>query len=196
MDLVNTRKIRSCVFPFGANAVENLRFWWEHLRDFGLSCEQTRRQARDDGYIDAMPATSPTERILRRVGYETRRSNGYVNLCSGQKVFAQLHPRRSGDGVDLALRECSGDDNLPKCELLRKIGVQELAGYKRTNKDWLEGRRHTDSGAEAFYIPCGPTDDLCDAEWKEFEDLLKYAKEKMDRKEEKKSEQRRKRDYL
>ena len=116
---------------------------------------------------------------LLKVCQEVKTRSKYINIYKGQSVYAQLHPTRTGDGIDLALRECDDDPNLPECKIVKRIGIRELKGYWKANKNWLEGDgRFTKYPAAAFFVPSELSGNPQHPGWKELEQLLKYACEK------------------
>lgn len=171
--LVKEKKVPHSITPLG-----KILFDPERLREWVLSYEQMTKYARQSWSAGTKGSISLTEEICRRFGYKTRPSKKYLNLCLGQIVFAQLHPRRGGDGVDLALRECGNDSDLPECTVLKRINVRELSGYWKTNINWLDGDRWTDSPAAAFYVPNVLIDDPKNPGWKELEELLERGLDK------------------
>ena len=126
---------------------------------------------------------SLVKEIIQRFGSIAKERSKYTNLYLGQQVYAQLHPRLTGDGIDLALRECDDDESLPKCNVLRRIEIRELKGYWKANKSWLEGNgRFTEHPAAAFHIPGSMQDEHENPGWKELKTLLDYTAKKLSQK--------------
>ena len=89
--------------------------------------------------------------IIENSGFDFKyRKTGYVNLYI-DRVHAQLHP--CDGGVDIVVRD--GDEDCPKCKILKSKDISKLNGYKGANKGWLDGdgTRGTYSPAVAFTIP-------------------------------------------
>ena len=175
LKLVAAKKVPHSITPLGKSLFDR-----ERLRQWVLSFEQMPQYARQGGLAGTEGTISLAEEICRRFPYPTRDSRRYRNLCQGQIVFAQLHERRAGDGVDLALRGCGDDSALPSCTVLEKINVRELSGYSRVNQNWLDGTRWTRSPAAAFHVPKSFLDDPESPGWKEVERLLAYAAKKLE----------------
>ena len=174
--LVIEKHIPHSIFPNG-----QIRFWPERLIDWGLSFEQAHEYTIKSSYIVQDEGRSLISEICRRFNPETRRSKEYVNLCFAQRVFAQLHPRRNNDGIDLALRECDKDTNLPESSFFIRTEIKRLNGYTKTNKNWLKGNQHTSQPAAAFHIPNSLLDELESDAWKELQSLLEYARDKLEK---------------
>jgi len=172
--LVREKKIPHSITPLG-----KILFDRERLRQWVLSFEQMPAYAKETARSGTIGVISLKDEICRRFPYPTRDSRKYLNLCVGQIVFAQLHDRRDGDGIDLALRECGDEGNLPNCTVLKRITIRELSGYRSTNQNWLDGNRWTRSPAAAFHVPNSLIDDPESPGWKELGLLLAYAKQKL-----------------
>ena len=164
-----------CKFPNG-----EIKFWPESLINWGLSYQvapgykiKTSSNIEDQGH-------SLIAEVCKRFKYETRKSKEYINLCFAQRAFAQLHPRWDNDGIDLVLRECGEDSNLPKCTFER-TELEQLNGYTKTNKNWLKGTQHTEQPAVAFHIPNSILDDSDGKEWKDIQTLLEYTRDKLEK---------------
>lgn len=174
LQLVREKKIPHSVLPFG-----KILFNRERLIDWVLTFEQMPQYKREAGSFDKSQNISLGKEICQRFGSVAKERSKYTNLYLGQKVYAQLHPRLTGDGIDLALRECGNDENLPKCNVLRKIEIRELKGYWKANKSWLEGNgRFTKHPAAAFHIPSSLQNELKNPGWKELKVLLEYTEKK------------------
>lgn len=174
LQLVREKKIPHSVLPFG-----KILFNQERLIDWVLTFEQMPQYKREAGSFDKSQNISLGKEICQRFGSVAKERSKYTNLYLGQKVYAQLHPRLTGDGIDLALRECGNDENLPKCNVLRKIEIRELKGYWKANKSWLEGNgRFTKHPAAAFHIPSSLQNELKNPGWKELKVLLEYTEKK------------------
>jgi len=172
--LVREKKIPHSVLPFG-----KILFDRERLRDWVLTFEQMPQYRRQDGSFDKGHNISLGKEICQRFGCVTKERSKYTNLYLGQRVYAQLHPRLTGDGIDLALRECGDDESLPKCNVLKRIEIRELKGYWKANKSWLEGNgRFTEHPAAAFHIPGSLQDEPENPGWKELKVLLEYTAKK------------------
>jgi nitrogen fixation protein len=145
--------------------------WWkvEYRRD--------KSRNRITGGLEIFaPYKDLAERIIKKSNLNLQERDKYINLRN-KRVKAQLHP--SSNGVDLAIREADGDENLPKCKFLKPVSIENLNGYWGANKDWLEGngKRFTNQPAAAFHIPGEIENDAeYPAAWKEVEVLLEYAR--------------------
>ena len=116
------------------------------------------------------------EEIRKKFGCIVKNRSKYINIYKEQRVYAQLHYRDTGDGLDLALCECGEVSDLPVCKILKRIDIRELKGYWKANKNWLEGDgRFTKHSAAAFNIPSILGNNPEHPGWKELEQLLKYA---------------------
>ena len=178
LQLVREKKIPHSVLPFG-----KILFNRERLRDWVLTFEQMPQYRREANSFDKSQNISLGKEICQRLGCVAKERSKYTNLYLGQRVYAQLHPRLTGDGIDLALRECGDDENLPKCNVLRKIEIRELKGYWKANKSWLEGNgRFTKHPAAAFHIPSSLQDEPKNPGWKELKVLLEYTAKKCSKK--------------
>ena len=178
LQLVREKKIPHSVLPFG-----KILFDRERLRDWVLTFEQMPQYRSQAGSFDKSQKISLGKEICQRFGCVAKERSKYTNLYLGQRVYAQLHPRLTGDGIDLALRECGDDENLPKCNVLRKIEIRELKGYWKANKSWLEGNgRFTKHPAAAFHIPSSLQDEPKNPGWKELKVLLEYTAKKCSKK--------------
>ncbi|HUU19818.1 MAG TPA: helix-turn-helix domain-containing protein [Sedimentisphaerales bacterium] len=176
--LVREKKIPHSVLPFG-----KVLFDRERLRDWVLSFEQMSGYRRQEISLEKSHKISFGKEICQRFGSVAKERSKYTNLYLGQQVYAQLHPRLTGDGIDLALRECGDDENLPKCNVLRRIEIRELKGYWKVNKSWLEGNgRFTEHPATAFHIPGSMQDEPENPGWKELKALLDYTSKKLSQK--------------
>ena len=175
LELVEAKKIPHSILPFG-----KILFCPIRLREWVLSFEQVPEYKVRKSAVDEIEEISLAEQICRKFGCITKTRNRYINIYEDQRVYAQLHPRSSGDGIDLALRECDDDPNLPRGTILEPIDIRELNGYRKANKDWLEGNgRFTKQPAVAFHIPSLLQNEPENAGWKEIEVLLKYALNKL-----------------
>lgn len=175
MQMVDEKAVPHSIFPGG-----QIRFWPDRLKDWGLSFEKMKEYKDKNGSVTKSAGISLTEEITSRFGYETRESSRWINLCMKQIVFAQLHPSRTSDGLDLALRECGDDSSLPKCTVLKRIDIRQLNGYYRTNIGWLKGTLYTNCPAAAFQIPSSLHGDRKNPGWKELENLLEHARKKLE----------------
>ena len=176
--LAREKKIPHSVLPFG-----KILFDRERLRDWVLSFEQMPKYREQESPLDKSRNISMEKEICQRFGSVAKERSKYTNLYLGQKVYAQLHPRLTRDGIDLALRECGNDENLPKCNVLRKIEIRELKGYWKVNKSWLEGNgRFTEHPAAAFHIPGSLQGEPENPGWKELKALLEYTAKKRSQK--------------
>lgn len=173
--LVVEKQIPHSKFPKG-----EIRFWPERLRDWGLSYEQVSEYNIKTSPIIKDEGRSLISEICRRFNYETKKSKEYINLRLAQRAFAQLHPRPNNDGVDLALRECGEDSNLPGCSFM-STEIERLNGYTKTNINWLKGTQHTNQPAAAFLIPNSLLDQKEGDGWKELQALLEYSKDKLEK---------------
>ena len=136
--------------------------------------------------VSQEPRKALIEKVLDRTSSKTVDRSKYVNFYVGQKVYAQVHEpreRRSKvyDGVCLAIPEASADKELPEISFLDNIEVEDLHGFWGANRDWLlgNGQRFTQSKAVAFHIPLELLDKTKHQGWKEVDQLLNYAKEKV-----------------
>ena len=176
--LVREKNIPHSVLPFG-----KVLFDPERLRDWVLSFEQMPEYRRQESPFDKNHKVSLGKVIIQRFGSVAKERSKYTNLYLGQQIYAQLHPRLAGDGIDLALRECGDDESLPKCNVLRRIEIRELKGYWKVNKSWLEGNgRFTEHPAAAFHIPGSMQDEHENPGWKELKALLDYTAKKLSQK--------------
>ena len=176
--LAREKKIPHSVLPFG-----KILFDRERLRDWVLSFEQMPEYREQESPLDKSRNISMEKEICQRFGSVAKERSKYTNLYLGQKVYAQLHPRLTGDGIDLALRERGNDENLPKCNVLRRIEIRELKGYWKVNKSWLEGNgRFTEHPAAAFHIPGSLQGEPENPGWKELKALLEYTAKKRSQK--------------
>ena len=178
LQLVREKKIPHSVLPFG-----KILFDPERLRDWVLSFEQMAHYMKQASPVEMSRKISIAKEICQRFGCVAKKRSKYTNLYLGQQIYAQLHPRASGDGVDLALRERGDDENLPRCNTLRRIEIGKLNGYWKVNKSWLEGNgRFTEHPAAAFHITGSLQDDPENPGWKELKALLEYTAKKCSRK--------------
>jgi len=178
LQLVREKKIPHSVLPFG-----KILFNRERLRDWVLTFEQMPQYRREASSFDKSQNISLGKEICQRFGCVAKERSKYTNLYLEQRVYAQLHPRLTGDGIDLALRECGDDEKLPNCNVLRKIEIRELKGYWKANKSWLEGNgRFTKHPAAAFHIPSSLQDEPKNPGWKELKVLLEYTAKKCSQK--------------
>jgi len=176
--LVREKKIPHSVLPFGKVLFDRKR-----LRDWVLSFEQMPEYRRQESSFDKNHKVSLGKEIVQRFGSVAKERSKYTNLYLGQQVYAQLHPRLTGDGIDLALRECGLDESLPKCKVLRRIEIHELKGYWKANKSWLEGNgRFTEHPAAAFHIPGSMKNEPKNPGWEELKALLDYTSKKLSKK--------------
>jgi len=174
LKLIENKQVPHSVLPFG-----KILFYPERLREWALSYEQMPEYKKHKGSAYETEKVSFTEQICRKFGCVAKKRDRYINIYKEQKVYAQLHPRRTVDGIDLALRECGDDINLPPCNILKKNDIRELNGYWKANKNWLEGDgRFTEHPAAAFHIPIELQNEPQNKGWKELEQLLKYAYDK------------------
>jgi hypothetical protein len=178
LHLVRENKIPHSVMPFG-----KILFDPERLRDWVLSFEQMARYTKEASPIEKSRKISIIKEICQRFGCVSKERNKYTNLYLGQQVYAQLHPRVSADGIDLALRECGNDENLPKCNVLKRIEIGKLNGYWKVNRSWLDGNgRFTIHPAAAFHIPVSLQNNPDNTGWKELKVLLEYTVKKCSKK--------------
>ena len=176
--LVREKKIPHSILPFG-----KILFDRERLRDWVLSFEQMPEYRREESSFEKSHNISLGKEICQRFGSVTKERSKYTNLYLGQQIYAQLHPRLTGDGIDLALRECGVDESLPKPNVLKRIEIRELKGYWKANKSWLEGNgRFTEHPAAAFHIPGSMQNEPQSPGWKELKDLLEYTSKKLSQK--------------
>ena len=174
LQLVREKKIPHSVLPFG-----KILFDTERLRDWILSLEQMPRYIKQASPAEKRQKISFEKEICQRFDCAAKERSRYTNLYLGQQVYAQLHPSLTTDGIDLALRECGHDEDLPKCSVLKKIEISKLNGYWKVNKSWLDGNgRFTKHPAAAFHIPDSLQDNPEHTGWKELEVLLEYATKK------------------
>jgi hypothetical protein len=178
LHLVRENKIPHSVLPFG-----KILFDTERLRDWVLSFEQMARYKKELTPVEKSRKISIEKEICQRFGCVAKERSKYTNLYLGQQVYAQLHPSLSADGIDLALRECGKDENLPKCNVLKRIEIGKLNGYWKVNKSWLDGNgRFTEHPAAAFHIPGSLQNNPENTGWKELEILLEYTAKKCSKK--------------
>lgn len=171
MQLVREKKIPHSVLPFG-----KILFDRERLREWVLSFEQTPGFTKQAGPVEKGRKISIKKEIIQRFGCVAKERSKYTNLYLDQQIYAQLHPRTDGDGIDLALRERGDDENLPKCSILKRIEIAKLTGCWKTNKSWLEGNgRFTDHPAAAFHLPASLQDNPRNPGWFELKALLEYT---------------------
>ena len=176
--LVKAKKIPHSVLPFG-----KILFDKERLRNWVLSFEQMPDFIKQVSPIAKGRKISITKEICQRFECVTKERNKYTNLYIGQQVYAQLHPSQDGEGIDLALRECGDDENLPKCKILERTDITKLNGYWKVNKSWLDGNgRFTNHPAAAFHVPGILQDNPENTGWKEIKILLDYAANKCSKK--------------
>lgn len=176
--LVREKKIPHSILPFG-----KILFDSERLRNWVLSFEQMPDYRGEERSFEKSHKIPLGEEICQRFGSVAKERSKYTNLYLGQQIYAQLHPRATGDGIDLALRECGDDENLPKCSVLRRIEISELKGYWKANKSWLEGNgRFTKHPAAAFHIPDSLQEKPENPGWKELKALLEYTAKKLSQK--------------
>ncbi len=172
--LVLRGQIRYCRFP----PDNELRFWPSHLKDWGLSYEVKNGYKLKSSDVLQDHGNSLISEICRRFSYETKKAAEYISLCFQQRAFAQLHPRIDNSGLDLALRECGWETGVPKTSF-KQVPIEQLNGFNKTNKNWLKGIQHTKQAALALFIPNSLIDDNVSSEWRELENLLEYAKDKL-----------------
>ena len=178
LQLVGEKMIPHSVLPFG-----KILFDRERLRDWVLSFEQMPQNSKEASSYDKSHNISLEKEICQRSGSVAKERSKYTNLYLGQRVYAQLHPRLTGDGIDLALRQCGDDENLPKTNVLRRIEIHELKGYWKANKSWLEGNgRFTEHPAAAFHVPGSLQNEPENPGWKELKVLLEYTAKKCSQK--------------
>ena len=178
LHLVREKKIPHSLLPFG-----KVLFDRDRLRDWVLSFEQMPEYRMKVSTFDKNHKVSLGKEIIQRFGSVAKERSKYTNLYLRQQVYAQLHPRLTGDGIDLALRECGDDENLPKCSVLRRIEIRELKGYWKANKSWLEGNgRFTEHPAAAFHIPVSMQNEPENPGWYELKALLDYTAKKLSQK--------------
>jgi len=178
LQLVRENKIPHSVLPFG-----KVLFDPERLRDWVLSFEQMAHYTKQAGPVEKSRKISIAKEICQRFGCVAKERSKYTNLYLGQQIYAQLHPRAGADGIDLALRECGDDEELPKCNVLKRIEIGKLNGYWKVNKSWLDGNgRFTNHPAAAFHIPGSLQDDPENTGWKELKVLLEYTAGKCSKK--------------
>jgi hypothetical protein len=134
LHLVREKKIPHSVLPFG-----KILFDPERLRDWVLSHEQIPHYRKEEKTTEKRHKTSIIKEICQRFSCVAKERSKYTNLYLGQQVYAQLHPSAGGDGIDLALRERGDDENLPNCNVLKRIEIAKLNGYWKVNKSWLDG---------------------------------------------------------
>ena len=178
LHLVRAKKIPHSVLPFG-----KILFDRERLRDWVLSFEQVPGFLKQQSTIVKDRKISITKEICLRFECVAKQRNKYTNLYLGQQVYAQLHPRADGDGIDLALRECGDDESLPKPKAFERIDISKLNGYWKVNKSWLDGNgRFTNHPAAAFHIPAILQGNPDNTGWNELKILLEYAEKKCSKK--------------
>jgi len=178
LQLVREKKIPHSVLPFG-----KILFDTERLRDWVLSFEQMAHYMKEASHIEISRKISIAKEICQRFSCVSKERSKYTNLYLGQQVYAQLHPRAGGDGIDLALRERGDDEKLPKCSILKRIEIAKLNGYWKVNKSWLDGNgRFTEHPAAAFHIPGSLQDNPENTGWKELKILLEYTAKKCSKK--------------
>ncbi len=178
LHLVREKKIPHSLLPFGKVLFDRAR-----LRDWVLSFEQMPEYRKQEISVEKSQKVSFGKEIIQRFGSVAKERSKYTNLYLGQQVYAQLHPRLTGDGIDLALRECGDDESLPRCNVLRRIEIRELKGYWKANKSWLEGNgRFTEHPAAAFHIPASMQNEPENLGWNELKALLDYTAKKLSQK--------------
>ncbi len=174
LHLVREKKIPHSILPSG-----KILFDPQRLRDWVMSFEQMPHYRKEEKTTEKSQKNSIREDICQRFNCVAKERSKYTNLYLGQQVYAQLHPRAGGDGVDLALRERGDDENLPKCNVLKRIEIAKLNGYWKVNKSWLDGNgRFTDHPAAAFHIPASLQGNPENPGWKELKVLLEYTERK------------------
>lgn len=172
--LVDDKRIPHSVLPFG-----KILFCSERLREWVLSFEQMPEYVRERSATDKTDCFALAEEIRKKFGCIIKNRSKYINIYKEQRVYAQLHYRDAGDGLDLALCECGEVSDLPACKILKRIDIRELKGYWKANKNWLEGDgRFTKHPAAAFNIPSILGNNPEHPGWKELEQLLTYAYKK------------------
>lgn len=103
----------------------------------------------------------------------------YVDLkAAGKTTKAQIHALACrDDGLGLAIGNVGRE--LPRCQILHKMDIRGLAGYKKSGacKRWLEGKRRGGNvrPAKAFHIPSEMENNPEHPGWKKVEALLDYA---------------------
>jgi hypothetical protein len=118
------------------------------------------------------PPKTFKELLEARINLPCKETRRYTNFYKGGRVKLQLHPNPLG--VDLAIPEA--DENLPSCNILKKVEIESLSGYSGPNKDWLIGNgRFTERRAVAFHLPEEMKDNSEHPGWKEFDMLVEYA---------------------
>jgi len=178
LHLVRAKKIPHSVLPFG-----KILFDPERLREWVLSFEQVPGFSKQQIPVVKSRKISITKEICQRFECIAKERNKYTNLYIGQHVYAQLHPRADGDGIDLALRECGDDESLPKSKTFERIDITKLNGYWKVNKSWLDGNgRFTNHPAAAFHIPAILQGNPDHTGWNELKILLEYAEKKCSKK--------------
>jgi len=178
LQLVREKKIPHSVLPFG-----KILFDRERLRGWVLSFEQMAHYMKEASPIEKSRKISIAKEICQRFSCVAKERSKYTNLYLGQQIYAQLHPRAGGDGIDLALRERGDDEKLPKCNVLKRIEIGKLNGYWKVNKSWLDGNgRFTEHPAAAFHIPGSLQDNPENTGWKELKVLLEYTAKKCSKK--------------
>ena len=178
LHLVRENKIPHSILPFG-----KILFDTQRLREWVLSFEQMTGYTKQIKPAEKKQIIPIAKEICQRFECVTKKRSKYTNLYHGQQVYAQLHPRINEDGIDLALRECGNDENLPKCTVLKRIELGKLNGYWKVNKSWLDGNgRFTKHPAAAFHIPALLQDNSENTGWKELKILLEYTIKKCSKK--------------
>lgn len=173
LQLVREKKIPHSVLPFG-----KILFDRERLREWVLSFEQIPGFSKHERHVEKDRKISIKKEIIQRFGCVTKERNKYTNLYLDQQIYAQLHPRADGDGIDLALRERGDDENMPKCSILKRIEIEKLNGCWKTNKSWLEGNgRFTNHPAAVFHLPASLQDNPQNPGWDELKALLEYTEQ-------------------
>jgi hypothetical protein len=178
LQLVREKKIPHSILPFG-----KILFDPERLRDWILSFEQMPHYTEQASPTEKSRKIPIAKEICQRFSCVVKERSKYTNLYLGQQVYAQLHPRVDADGIDLALRECGDDENLPKCNFIERIDINKLNGYWKVNKSWLDGNgRFTKHPAAAFHLPDSLQDNPKHIGWKELKTLLDYTAKKCSKK--------------
>jgi hypothetical protein len=113
------------------------------------------------------------EQIISRSRLEPKaQKSGYVNLSQSGRALAQLHPHTQS--IALVVREA--DSSCPSCSHLTPVPIQDLNGYCRSNKPWLDGTKITARPAKAFCVPVALENDPNHPAWNEVDQLLRYAR--------------------
>ena len=176
--LVRDKKIPHSILPF-----DKILFDPERLRDWVLSFEQMSNYTRHTSPVEKSRQISFAKEICQHFDCVSKERSKYTNLYIGQQIHAQLHPRANDDGIDLALRECGDDEDLPKCKMLKRVEISKLNGFWKINRSWLEGNgRFTHHPAAAFHIPGSLQDNPENTGWKELKILLQHAAKKCSKK--------------